>query len=120
MLNCVKKLPCAFLNICICVLLLFFPRKKTTKKIICFCRWINHHYCATIMVVVSLTWEIKGQPNCAQKQVTIFPLDSKCIVCLYVNNSLKPAQRGGQLFLQLLMMQGVAMLLQNIYQHQSL
>ncbi|XP_061982089.1 uncharacterized protein LOC133701914 [Populus nigra] len=30
--------------------------------------WINHHYCATIMVVVSLTWEIKGQPNCAQKQ----------------------------------------------------
>jgi len=51
---------------------------------ICFCRWINHHYCAMIMAVVSLTWEIKGQPNCAQKQVTIFPLDSKCVVCLYL------------------------------------
>ncbi|CAN0840746.1 Transmembrane protein 120 homolog [Linum grandiflorum] len=31
--------------------------------------WIYHHYCAMIMALVSLTWEIKGQPNCAQKQV---------------------------------------------------
>ncbi|KAJ6776627.1 TMPIT-LIKE PROTEIN [Salix koriyanagi] len=58
--------------------------------------WINHHYCAMIMAVVSLTWEIKGQPNCAQKQ------------------------RGVQLFLQWAMMQGVAMLLQNRYQRQRL
>ncbi|KAH9718784.1 TMPIT-like protein [Citrus sinensis] len=43
-----------------------------------------------------LTWEIKGQPNCAQKQ------------------------RGVQLFLQWAMMQGVAMLLQNRYQRQRL
>nr|TKS12695.1 transmembrane protein 120-like isoform X1 [Populus alba] len=58
--------------------------------------WINHHYCAMIMALVSLTWEIKGQPNCAQKQ------------------------RGVQLFLQWAMMQGVAMLLQNRYQRQRL
>ncbi|KAK4800867.1 hypothetical protein SAY86_021354 [Trapa natans] len=30
--------------------------------------WIYHHYCAMVMALVSLTWEIKGQPNCAQKQ----------------------------------------------------
>uniref|UniRef100_A0A2C9WGB2 TMPIT-like protein n=1 Tax=Manihot esculenta TaxID=3983 RepID=A0A2C9WGB2_MANES len=30
--------------------------------------WIYHHYCAMIMALVSLTWEIKGQPNCVQKQ----------------------------------------------------
>ncbi|RVW46702.1 hypothetical protein CK203_113651 [Vitis vinifera] len=59
-------------------------------------RWIYHHYCAMIMALVSLTWEIKGQPNCAQKQ------------------------RGVQLFLQWAMMQGVAMLLQNRYQRQRL
>lgn len=58
--------------------------------------WIYHHYCAMIMALVSLTWEIKGQPNCAQKQ------------------------RGVQLFLQWAMMQGVAMLLQNRYQRQRL
>ncbi|KAM3686617.1 hypothetical protein ACJW31_10G015000 [Castanea mollissima] len=58
--------------------------------------WIYHHYCAMGMALVSLTWEIKGQPNCAQKQ------------------------RGVQLFLQWAMMQGVAMLLQNRYQRQRL
>ncbi|GLT64684.1 hypothetical protein SLA2020_371620 [Shorea laevis] len=58
--------------------------------------WIYHHYCAMIMALVSLTWEIKGQPNCAQKQ------------------------RGVQLFLQWAIMQGVAMLLQNRYQRQRL
>ncbi|XP_044485401.1 transmembrane protein 120 homolog isoform X2 [Mangifera indica] len=58
--------------------------------------WIYHHYCAMIMALVSLTWEIKGQPNCVQKQ------------------------RGLQLFLQWAMMQGVAMLLQNRYQRQRL
>ncbi|KAK7839847.1 transmembrane protein 120 like protein [Quercus suber] len=58
--------------------------------------WIYHHYCAMLMALVSLTWEIKGQPNCARKQ------------------------RGVQLFLQWAMMQGVAMLLQNRYQRQRL
>ncbi|CAL1386646.1 unnamed protein product [Linum trigynum] len=58
--------------------------------------WIYHHYCAMLMALVSLTWEIKGQPNCAAKQ------------------------RGVQLFLQWAMMQGVAMLLQNRYQRQRL
>ncbi|XP_022722453.1 transmembrane protein 120 homolog [Durio zibethinus] len=58
--------------------------------------WIYHHYCAMVMALVSLTMEIKGQPNCAQKQ------------------------RGVELFLQWAMMQGVAMLLQNRYQRQRL
>ncbi|GLT30519.1 hypothetical protein SLA2020_053150 [Shorea laevis] len=58
--------------------------------------WIYHHYCAMVMALVSLTWEIKGQPNCAQKQ------------------------RGVELFLQWAIMQGVAMLLQNRYQRQRL
>ncbi|XP_040861512.1 uncharacterized protein [Glycine max] len=58
--------------------------------------WIYHHYCAMVMALVSLTWEIKGQPDCAKKQ------------------------RGVQLFLQWAMMQGVAMLLQNRYQRQRL
>ncbi|KAF6162236.1 hypothetical protein GIB67_008365 [Kingdonia uniflora] len=58
--------------------------------------WIYHHYCAMLMALVSLTWEIQGQPGCAQKQ------------------------RGVQLFLQWAVMQGVAMLLQNRYQRQRL
>eukprot|EP00262_Sarcandra_glabra_P001066 TRINITY_DN11065_c0_g1_i1.p1 TRINITY_DN11065_c0_g1~~TRINITY_DN11065_c0_g1_i1.p1 ORF type:complete len:368 (-),score=38.91 TRINITY_DN11065_c0_g1_i1:33-1136(-) len=58
--------------------------------------WIYHHYCAMLMALVSLTWEIKGQPDCAYKQ------------------------RGVQLFLAWAMMQGVAMLLQNRYQRQRL
>ncbi|KAK7270052.1 hypothetical protein RIF29_22929 [Crotalaria pallida] len=58
--------------------------------------WIYHHYCAMVMALVSLTWEVKGQPDCAKKQ------------------------RGVQLFLQWAMMQGVAMLLQNRYQRQRL
>lgn len=58
--------------------------------------WIYHHYCAMVMALVSLTWEIKVQPDCAKKQ------------------------RGVELFLQWAMMQGVAMLLQNRYQRQRL
>ncbi|GMH09152.1 hypothetical protein Nepgr_010992 [Nepenthes gracilis] len=58
--------------------------------------WIYHHYCAKLMALVSLTWEIKGPPNCVEKQ------------------------RGVELFLQCAMMQGVAMLLQNRYQRQRL
>ncbi|GMJ06319.1 hypothetical protein like AT4G10430 [Hibiscus trionum] len=58
--------------------------------------WIYHHYCAMAMALVSITWEVRGQPNCTQKQ------------------------RGVELFLQWAMMQGVAMLLQNRYQRQRL
>ncbi|KAK8692779.1 hypothetical protein V6N13_070386 [Hibiscus sabdariffa] len=58
--------------------------------------WIHHHYCAMVMALISLTWEIEGQPNCAQKQ------------------------KGVELFLQWAMMQGVVMLLQNRYQRQRL
>ncbi|CAL9078436.1 unnamed protein product [Musa textilis] len=58
--------------------------------------WIYHHYCAISMALISLTWEIKGQPDCTYKQ------------------------RGVQLFLAWAIMQGVAMLLQNRYQRQRL
>ncbi|CAK9187745.1 unnamed protein product [Ilex paraguariensis] len=58
--------------------------------------WIYHHYCAMGMAVISLTWEVEREPDCAQKQ------------------------RGVQLFLQWATMQGVAMLLQNRYQRQRL
>ncbi|CAL9067226.1 unnamed protein product [Musa banksii] len=58
--------------------------------------WICHHYCAMLMALISLTWEIKRQPDCAYKQ------------------------RGVQLFLMWAMMQGVSMLLQNRYQRQRL
>ncbi|GMN56829.1 hypothetical protein TIFTF001_025939 [Ficus carica] len=58
--------------------------------------WIYHHYCAMVMALVSLTWEIKGEPNCSHKQ------------------------RGVQLFLQWALMQGISMLLQNRYQRQRL
>eukprot|EP00252_Welwitschia_mirabilis_P006383 TRINITY_DN1724_c0_g2_i1.p1 TRINITY_DN1724_c0_g2~~TRINITY_DN1724_c0_g2_i1.p1 ORF type:complete len:376 (+),score=50.84 TRINITY_DN1724_c0_g2_i1:613-1740(+) len=58
--------------------------------------WIYHHYCAMFMALVSLTWEIKGQPNCIEKQ------------------------EGVRLFLSWAIMQGVAMLLQNRYQRQRL
>ncbi|CAL9106381.1 unnamed protein product [Musa textilis] len=58
--------------------------------------WIYHHYCAMLMALISLTWEIRRQPDCAYKQ------------------------RGVQLFLVWAMMQGVAMLLQNRYQRQRL
>ncbi|ONK62736.1 uncharacterized protein A4U43_C07F7590 [Asparagus officinalis] len=30
-------------------------------------RWIFRHYCAMLMALVNLTWEIKGQPDCANK-----------------------------------------------------
>ncbi|KAI3764946.1 hypothetical protein L2E82_14964 [Cichorium intybus] len=58
--------------------------------------WIYHHYFAMAMALVSLTWEIERQPDCAQKQ------------------------KGIQLFLRWAIMQGVAMLLQNRYQRQRL
>eukprot|EP01018_Ginkgo_biloba_P021468 Gb_24191 [translate_table: standard] len=58
--------------------------------------WIYHHYCAMLTALVSLTWEIKSEPICAQKQ------------------------QGVRLFLAWAVMQGVAMLLQNRYQRQRL
>ncbi|XP_006648213.2 transmembrane protein 120 homolog [Oryza brachyantha] len=58
--------------------------------------WIYHHYLAMLMALVSLTWEIKGQPDCSNKQ------------------------RGVQLFLRWAIMQGIAMHLQNRYQRQRL
>ncbi|KAJ0682264.1 hypothetical protein HanRHA438_Chr16g0769161 [Helianthus annuus] len=58
--------------------------------------WIYHHYCAMGMALISLTWEIEKQPDCALKQ------------------------KGIQLFLRWAIMQGVAMLLQNRYQRQRL
>ncbi|MBA0850854.1 hypothetical protein Goshw_008175 [Gossypium schwendimanii] len=58
--------------------------------------WIYHHYFAMATALVSLTWEIKGQPNCGQKQ------------------------RGVELFLQWAMMQGAALLLLNRYQRRRL
>ncbi|KAI0530501.1 hypothetical protein KFK09_000045 [Dendrobium nobile] len=58
--------------------------------------WVYHHYCAILMALVSLTWEIKGKPDCANKQ------------------------KGVQLFLVWAIMQGIAMLLQNRYQRQRL
>ncbi|MFS7931288.1 hypothetical protein Hanom_Chr04g00354221 [Helianthus anomalus] len=58
--------------------------------------WIYHHYCAMLMALISLTWEIERQPDCSQKQ------------------------KGIQLFLKWAIMQGIAMLLQNRYQRQRL
>lgn len=58
--------------------------------------WVCHHYCAMLMALVSLTWGIKGQPDCARKQ------------------------RGVELFLCWAVMQGFAMMLQNRYQRQRL
>ncbi|KAH6813627.1 TMPIT-like protein [Perilla frutescens var. frutescens] len=58
--------------------------------------WIKHHYFAMAMALISLTWEIDQGPDCAQKQI------------------------GVQLFLKWAIMQGVAMILQNIYQRQRL
>ncbi|KAL6848490.1 hypothetical protein ACP4OV_021784 [Aristida adscensionis] len=58
--------------------------------------WIYHHYLAMLMALVSLTWEIKGQPDCSSNQ------------------------KGVQLFLRWAIMQGIAMHLQNRYQRQRL
>ncbi|KAL5714460.1 hypothetical protein ACHQM5_016423 [Ranunculus cassubicifolius] len=57
--------------------------------------WICHHYCCMVMALVSLTWEIKTQPD-------------------------SHMQSAVQLFLLWAVMQGVAMLLQNRYQRQRL
>ncbi|KAI5059466.1 hypothetical protein GOP47_0025785 [Adiantum capillus-veneris] len=59
--------------------------------------WVYHHYCAMLMAVIALTWDIRGHyPDCKKKQ------------------------RGVHLFLIWAVMQGGAMLLQNRYQRQRL
>ncbi|XP_042505396.1 transmembrane protein 120 homolog [Macadamia integrifolia] len=59
--------------------------------------WIYHHYCAMVMALISITWEIKGQPD-------LWPT----------------SRRGVKLFLRWAIMQGIAMMLQNRYQRQRL
>jgi len=58
--------------------------------------WICHHYLAMVMVLISVTCEINGQPDCSIKQ------------------------RGVKLFLRWAIMQGIAVHLQNRYQRQRL
>eukprot|EP00250_Pteridium_aquilinum_P026728 c33502_g1_i1 orf=223-1074(+) len=59
--------------------------------------WVYHHYCAMLMAVVALTWNIKGQyPHCIHKQ------------------------SGVRFFLLWAVVQGACMLLQNRYQRQRL
>lgn len=85
-----------------------------------FRRWLYHHYCAMGMALVSLTWEIKGQPNCVQKQVLFTSYFLLCKLKVNLRIEFNHLQRGVHLFLQWAMMQGVAMLLQNRYQRQRL
>lgn len=82
-----------------------------------------------LMAVVSLTWEIKGEPDCANKQVHFasqFPLFFIYlrliyeIIFFYFNLIVILSQRGVQLFLAWAILQGIAMLLQNRYQRQRL
>lgn len=94
-------------------------------------RWIYHHYLAMVMALISLTWEIKGQPDCSNKQVHalfFFSWRKHCsrhhlaalpnLLTLHSNTDL--LQRGVQLFLRWAIMQGIAMHLQNRYQRQRL
>ena len=93
-------------------------------------RWIYHHYLAMVMALISLTWEIKGQPDCSSKQVysLLLFLDEALeqaslgsppnLLALHSNTNL--LQRGVQLFLRWAIMQGIAMHLQNRYQRQRL
>eukprot|EP00270_Netrium_digitus_P015587 TRINITY_DN5483_c0_g1_i2.p1 TRINITY_DN5483_c0_g1~~TRINITY_DN5483_c0_g1_i2.p1 ORF type:complete len:381 (+),score=128.45 TRINITY_DN5483_c0_g1_i2:439-1581(+) len=57
--------------------------------------WIQHHYAAMTMALVSLTWNVEGE-NCVE------------------------LQEGVGLFFKWAMMQGIAMLLQNRYQRRRL
>lgn len=43
-------------------------------------RWIYHHYCAMLMSLISLTWEIKREPDCPSKQVILSSLYSYCLI----------------------------------------
>ena len=44
-------------------------------------RWIYHHYLAMLMALVSLTWEIKGQPDCSSKQVFDLFVEVGVLLC---------------------------------------
>ncbi|XP_073012292.1 uncharacterized protein [Typha latifolia] len=81
--------------------------------------WIYHHYFAMLMALVSLTWEIKGQPDCPNKQVLAYLFQTHYTGPLF-SNLWNFSQKGVQLFLAWAIMQGVAMLLQNRYQRQRL
>lgn len=111
------------------------------------CRWIKHHYFATAMALISLTWEIERGPDCAQRQVRkhylisinlylikeeFFAYFTWCgllygilysifLVSLSYDWDKKLSlQKGVELFLKWAIMQGVAMILQNRYQRQRL
>ncbi|PUZ64636.1 hypothetical protein GQ55_3G158100 [Panicum hallii var. hallii] len=55
--------------------------------------WIYHHYLAMVMALVSLTWEIKGQPDCYSKQGWNFSYGGqscKVLQCIYrIDTSVK-------------------------------
>jgi hypothetical protein len=54
----------------------------------CIFRWIYHHYLAMIMALVSLTWEINGQPECSSKQVCPFFSWSRHLLVLAASTDL--------------------------------
>jgi hypothetical protein len=68
--------------------------------------WIYHHYCAMVMALMSLTWEIKGQPDCATKQVCtslVFLLPSTWLlyftcVCINFLELFVNVERGATIF----------------------
>ncbi|XP_052165095.1 uncharacterized protein LOC127782070 isoform X1 [Oryza glaberrima] len=82
--------------------------------------WMCHHYCAMLMSLISLTWEIKGQPDCSRKQVCNFFSFHYILYIMNVHNLYTYSQRGVELFLCWAIMQGFAMMLQNRYQRQRL
>ncbi|BAH94112.1 Os08g0152800 [Oryza sativa Japonica Group] len=89
-------------------------------KLLLFLRWMCHHYCAMLMSLISLTWEIKGQPDCSRKQVCNFFSFHYILYIMNVHNLYTYSQRGVELFLCWAIMQGFAMMLQNRYQRQRL
>ncbi|RWW25352.1 hypothetical protein GW17_00010307 [Ensete ventricosum] len=44
--------------------------RRRSKLIVDYILWIYHHYCAMLMALISLTWEIRQQPDCAYKQIS--------------------------------------------------
>ncbi|KAF3789243.1 hypothetical protein EJ110_NYTH18919 [Nymphaea thermarum] len=87
--------------------------------------WIYHHYCAMAMALISLTWKIEGEPDCGKKQFFLLLLTwqvffamamALIILIILLISTTYPKKCVGQVAI----MQGVAMLLQNRYQHQRL
>ncbi|RWW01809.1 hypothetical protein BHE74_00027642 [Ensete ventricosum] len=56
--------------------------------------WICHHYCAMLMALISLTWEIKQQPDCAYKQVSAFGISNYHEKCFSNQHVWYFAERG--------------------------